>query len=545
MSETPVPAGPDTPPEPSRAAPRRWLPGLVWLIPFVAAVIGLSLAAHAILSRGPVITLSFLSAEGLEAGKTRVKFKDVDIGTVQRIALSPDSRKVLVSVQLAREAERFAAIDSRFWVVRPRIDVGGVSGLNTLFSGAYIGVDAGRSLQRKTEFTGLETPPSVTRDRSGRQFVLHASDLGSLDIGSPLYYRRIRVGQVVAYNLDENGKGVTLHVFVNTPYDRFVGGNTRFWHASGFDLKVDSNGVRLNTQALATVMLGGIAFQTPESQESGTPALENTDFPLAADQDSALKAPDGDAVIAVLNFSQSLRGLVPGAAVDFRGVVLGQVLSLGIDYDSHNQEFRMPVVVQLYPGRLGSRFHAAQSRESDAVRRQHFLGLIARGLRAQLRTGNLLTGQLYVAIDFFPKAPPVKLDPAQEPVEIPTIPNSLDEIQVQLAEITGKLSKVPFDQLGRDLHTTLNSLDSTLKRSETLVASLHDDVAPQMIAAMSDARTTLANANRLLSSEAPLQQDARRTLLDLSRAAVSLRVLTDYLERHPEALIRGKQEDKP
>ncbi|WP_036666645.1 intermembrane transport protein PqiB [Paludibacterium yongneupense] len=545
MSENHLSTIPDTLPEPQRTPPRRWLPGLVWLIPLIAAAVGLSLAAHAILSRGPEITLSFLSAEGLEAGKTRVKFKDVDIGTVQRIALSQDSRKVLVTVQLAREAEQFAAADSRFWVVRPRIDVGGVSGLNTLFSGAYIGVDAGHSTLRKTEFTGLETPPSVTRDRSGRQFVLHASDLGSLDIGSPVYYRRVRVGQVVGYNLDENGKGVTLHAFINAPYDRFVDGNTRFWHASGFDLKVDSNGVRLNTQALATVMLGGIAFQTPEDQGSTPPALENTDFALAADQDSALKAPDGSAAVAVLNFSQSLRGLVPGAPVDFRGVVIGQVLSLGVDYDAKRQEFRMPVVIQLYPDRLGSRFHDAQSHESESLKRQHFMALVARGLRAQLRTGNLLTGQLYVAIDFFPKAPPVKLDESRVPIELPTIPNSLDEIQVQLADITSKLSKVPFDKIGRDLHTTLNSLDATLKRSETLVGHLNDDVAPQMVAAMKDARSTLANANRLLSGDAPLQQDARRTLQDLSRAAVSLRVLTDYLERHPEALIRGKQEEKP
>ena len=226
-------------PPPAVARRRRWLPSLIWLIPIVAALVGVTLVARILMDRGPVITLVFNSAEGLEAGKTRLKYKDVDIGTVRAINLAEDRSHVRVTVQLLKEARSFTAADTRFWVVRPRADFSGISGLGTLLSGAYIGADAGLSRDVSTYFKGLEAPPIVTRDASGRQFTLHARDIGSLDIGSPVYYRRVKVGQVAAYSLDPDGRGVTLRVFVNSPHDRYVGANTRFWHASGIDVQLD------------------------------------------------------------------------------------------------------------------------------------------------------------------------------------------------------------------------------------------------------------------------------------------------------------------
>lgn len=529
-------------PSPKRERQRDWLPSLVWLIPILAAIIGIALMVKILVDRGPVITISFRTAEGLEAGKTKVKYKEVDIGEVQTITLSKDRSQVLVSVQLSKNAESFTAVDTHFWVVRPRLGASGISGLGTLLSGAYIGADAGTSEDTTKKFTGLEVQPTVTRDASGKQFKLHADDLGSLDVGSPIFYRRIKVGQVSAYDLDADGKGVTLRVFINTPYDKFVGTNTRFWHASGLDIQVNSGGFKVNTQSLATVILGGLAFQSIDDSP-GTLSKEGTTFLLAQNQSQAFQEPDGRSITAVLHFNQSVRGLTPGATVDFRGVVLGEVKSVGIEYDPKRREFDMPVVIEIYPARLGRKFAKDQA-QSPYTQQQRIQFMVSRGLRAQLRTGNLLTGQLYIALDFFPKAPKVTVQESAQ-IELPTLPNGLDELQTQISTIATKLSKVPFEQIGQDLQKSLATLNKTLNSAEKLAQTLNQDVAPEVAAAMKDVRKTLDNADRTLSEDAPLQQDLRQTLQELSRAAASMKVLTDYLEQHPESLIRGKALDNP
>ncbi len=541
-------------PSPSVSRGQRWLPSLVWLIPIVAALVGIALVFKIIVDRGPTITVAFRSAEGLQAGKSKVKYKDVEIGEVLAIKLSPDRSKVLATIQLSKDAKSFTASDTTFWIVRPRIDASGITGLGTLFSGAYIGADAGSSEETTKQFTGMESQPIVTRDAAGKQFILHAQDIGSLDIGSPVFYRMIKVGRVASYNLDEDGKGISLHIFIDAPYDKFVGLNTRFWHASGINLEVNSNGIKVNTLSLASLAVGGLAFQSIDD-ETGTLANENTIFDLADNQDDAFKAPDGIAETAVLYFDQSLRGLSPGAPVDFRGVVIGKVKSVGIEYDSQHHQFQMPVVVEIYSDRLGRKYNEEQ--QSTYSKKQRLKLFINNGMRAQLRTGSLITGQLYVAIDFFPNASKIKLDLDKEPVELPTMPGRMDELQTQIATIAGKLSKVPFDEIGAELKKTITTLNVTLQSAQKLTQSLHNDVAPEVIAAMKDVRTTLHSADqtlhtadmtlntaqRSLAEDAPLQQDLRQTFQDLSRAAVSLKVLTDYLEQHPESLIRGKQTD--
>src|SRR5690242_9770384 len=281
-------------PAPDKVQERDWMPSLIWLIPILAAVIGISLAVKTWFQHGPQITITFHSAEGLEAGKTKIKYKEVEIGTVQAITLSEDRSLVLVTAELKREAKSFTAADSRFWVVRPRIGSSGVSGLSTLLFGAYIGADAGVETEKKDIFTGLEVPPIITRDVSGKQYVLHSTDIGSLDIGSPVFYRRIKVGQVTAFDLDEDGKGVTTRIFINAPYDKFVGINTRFWHASGFDMQSNADGFKLKTESLTTVVLGGLSFQSPDDNP-GPPAREDTAFALAENEVEALRGPDGEA----------------------------------------------------------------------------------------------------------------------------------------------------------------------------------------------------------------------------------------------------------
>ena len=541
--DRPAPSAPPLP-RPQVKRRREWLPSLIWLIPIVAALVGVMLVARILMERGPEIVLTFKTAEGLEAGKTAVKYKDVQIGLVQSLRLARDRSHVRVLVQLNKEAEGFTSEDSRFWVVRPRLDTSGISGLNTLLSGAYIGADAGVSKETSGEFKGLEAPPIVTRDDSGQQFLLRAADIGSLDVGSPVYFRRIKVGQVAAYELDGDGRGVTLRVFVNAPYDKFVGVNTRFWQASGIDAQLSASGFTLRTQSLATILLGGIAFQAPDDA-MGPLAKENTAFMLAADETTAMKEPDGPSQTLLMYFNQSLRGLVPGAPVDFRGVVIGEVKSIGVEFDRAEREFRMPVLVQIYPDRLRRRsVDRTNEKEPRFSQQERLRFLTEKGLRAQLRNGNLITGSVYVALDFFPKAPPAKIDLTKSPIELPTMANSLDEIQSQVQEIASKLNKVPYEQIAQDLRTTLATLNKTLTATEQTVSRINNDVTPELAAAMKDVRKTVNSAERTLADDSPLQQDTRQMLQELTRAAGSVRVLTDYLERHPESLLRGKPDDK-
>ena len=538
-------------PTPKKTSQTRWAPSLVWLIPIIAALVGLFLILKLFLDHGPTITVSFRTAEGLQAGKSKVKYKDVEIGEVKAIRLSKDRSKVLATILLSKDAKGFSASDASFWVVRPRVDATGITGFGTLLSGAYIGAEAGTAENSSNEFVGLELPPIVSRDATGKQFVLHAHDVGSLDIGSPVFYRQIKVGRVASYNLDEDGKGVSIRIFVDAPYDRFIGLNTRFWHASGFNLELNASGIKVNTLSLASLATGGLAFQSVDD-EIGETALENTLFDLADNQTEAFKPADGQAETAIVYFNQSLRGLSPGAPVEYRGVVVGKVKSIAVEYDALSQQFQMPVVVDIYPKRLGRNFDG--SKQSSYTNQQWLKDLINSGLRAQLSTGSLLTGQLYIAIDIVPKAPKLYITHNKKLLEIPTTAGSLNELQTQVAKIADNLSKVPFDQIGSNLQKTLVTFNSTLHSAEQLTKSLNNNVAPEVLAAMKDVRSTLHNADNTLSAanqtfssaqqslaeDAPLQQDLKQTLQDLSRAANSLKVLTDYLEQHPESLIRGK-----
>ncbi|GLU30731.1 MlaD family protein [Trinickia caryophylli] len=525
-------------PEPLSARRGGWLPSLVWLVPLIAALIGISLVVKSIAERGPTITISFSTAEGLEPGKTKVKYKDVDIGAVKTIRLSKDHRRVLVEVQLSKEAEDFAVEDTKFWIVRPRIGTSGVSGLGTLLSGAYIGVDAGRSHNAESSFVGLEKPPAVTGDQRGRRYTLEGGSLGSIDIGSPIYYRRVQVGQVVGFSLDKDGTGVTIEVFVDAPYDQYVGTNSRWWHASGVDLRLDSSGLKLNTQSLATVIIGGIAFESPPGQAVGETAPDNAVFRLASNEGDAMREPDGPPVTVVMKFNQSLRGLSPGATVDFRGIELGEVTQIGVEYDPKARNFTMPVTINLYPDRLGKQFREAIARGGPSAGNDLLSTLVAHGLRGQLRTGNLLTNQLYVALDMFPNVPKAAVDVSKSPIVLPTVPNTLDELQLQVADIAKKLDKIPFDEISQNLNGTLKNANNLFKQLDT-------ELAPQARETLAAARQTFGAAQATLQQDSPLQSDMHQALNQLTQTLQSLNALADYLERHPESLLRGKPKDQP
>jgi paraquat-inducible protein B len=527
-------------PEALAAPKRRWGFQWVWLLPLIAAVIGGWLAVRAVMSHGPTVTILFKTAEGIEAGKTRVKYKDVEIGVVKSISLGDDRTGIIVRATLSKAAQDLLVADTRFWVVRARIAGGSVSGIGTLLSGSYIGMDPGKSTESRRDFEGLETPPVITTGLEGKQFVLRAEDIGSLDLGSPVYYRRLEAGRVVAYELDQEGTGVMVKVFVNAPYDRYVTSNTRFWHASGIDVSLDANGLKINTETLASIVVGGIAFLTPEGYARQTAAADNTTFTLFSDRVQAMKQPVTRAERYAMRFRDSVRGLAVGAPLDFRGITVGEVKSIDVDFDRAKRELSMVVEVEFYPERLFRRRRTATpvTEELPSLSR-----LVERGLRGQLRSANLLTGQLFVALDFFPGTRKASMDMAKTPPEIPTVPGSSQELQTTVTSIAKKLERIPFEEIGTDLRRTLQTASTVLNRIDKEIVPAARDTMVDARQAMIDARKALASVERTLNEAEPLPLEATEAMREIGRAAQSFRVLADYLERHPEALIRGKKED--
>ena len=536
MSENNPPQAPVAPARPEIKR-RRARVSLIWLVPIVAGVIGLSMAFHDWMNLGPRITVSFLTAEGLEANKTQVKYKNVVIGMVTDISLSDDRTHVLATIELNNTAGPFTRVDSQYWVVRPRIGAHGVSGVDTLLSGAFIGADAGNSEDTKSDFTGLETPPPVTFGEKGKRFTLHTDDLGSLDIGSPVYFRRIQVGQVVSYNLSQDGKGVDLQIFINSPNDQFITTDTRFWNASGVDVTVGATGLKVNTQSLTSILSGGIAFREPNWSPNAVPADENAEFKIFDDQTTAMAPPDGEPIYVRMRFNQSLRGMAVNSPVEFVGVNIGRVVSVDLDYDPATKSFPGIVGAVIYPDRLGvaqSKIEQLAGTGSEEEKSARVLGMfVNNGLRAQARTGNLLTGQLYIALDFEPRAGKVAFNPKARPMEIPTVPGSFDKLQEQLQAFVDKVSRLPLDELAGNLNGSLSELQKTLKQ-------VNGSVLPQMRGTLEQARKTLGTANESLADDSPARQQLGHALEEVQRTARSVRVLTDFLSRHPEALIRGR-----
>jgi paraquat-inducible protein B len=514
-------------PESKGLARKRTRLSLVWVIPIIAALVGVWVAVTRVMSEGPDITLVFQTAEGLEAGKTKVHYNGVDIGTVSAIRLSEDHQRVIISIQMAPKTEEFLVADTRFWVVRPRISGANVTGLGTLISGAYIGMEIGKSTERRREFIGLENEPIITGEVKGRFFILKTPDLGSLDDGTPIFFRHLQVGQVSSYALDPDGQLLTVNVFVRAPYDQYVNPNTRFWHASGIDVSLSASGLKVQTQSVLSILVGGIAFETDPTLAVMPPAEANAVFTLFADRAAAFEPAAQSPQSYRLIFNESVRGLVVGAPVEFRGIPIGVVSDVRAQIDLKTFQFSVPVTIQLDPRRLGVKIMGTSSGvDLETMREKLINALVAHDVRAQLRTGNLLTGAVYVALDIFPGSPPVTLDWSQKPVQLPTVPGQLEQTEASLNNIIKKLDKMPLQQIGENLQKALGDLDLTLVSARGTMLS---------------AQGMLNNTTNMTASNSTQMQQLDSTLREVSDAARSVRVLTDYLERHPDSLIRGKK----
>ena len=514
---------------------RRRLPS-VWLIPLVATIIGLWLAFNAYVDKGPTFTVTFQNAEGLEAGRTKIKCKDVEVGKVKSLRLSHDRSKVEVTAEFTREASELLSVNSRFWIVRARLGTSGISGLGTLLSGAYISMDPGEAGKTSRHFEGLEYPPIVTNHAGGQLFALRAEKLGSMSIGSPVYFRQIPVGEVASFNLEKDGKSVSIKVFIREPYDLLVYKDTRFWNVGGVEVTLDTNGIRVSSDSMLDLLLGGVSFENPMSLDAMEPASKEHVFALYSSHERIYEKVYLERNYYVLDFNKSVRGLTRGAPVEFRGIKVGQVEDLKLELHANKMEVHVPVLIAIEPERLAA-LNGGSLTALDAVVEK----LVSRGLRAQLKMGSLITGNLFVDLDFYPQAPRQSMAHHGKYREIPTLPTTMEALVSNLTKFVDRLQKLPLEEISSELKSTIPAMRETLQQATTLMNRLDRETAPQAQATLTQVQATLAALEQALRSDSPVQHDLRRALDEFAKASRALRDLADTLERNPEAVIWGKE----
>ncbi len=528
---------------------------LVWLIPIIAASVGAWLIYRAVTEKGPEVTISFETALELTAGKTKIKYKEVELGKVVKILLSPDQSHVLVKAQLDKQAEGLLSKNTRFWVVRARVAATEVTGLGTLFSGAYIALDPGEPGEFSDQFKGLEKPPLVTSGTPGRHFTLMADQRGSLDIGSPVYYRQIKAGEVVDYELGPMGRGIRFKIFIRAPYHEYVFNNTRFWNISGFDLSIDTHGIKLRAETLSTLLMGGIAYHLPENVSSDGRPEEKKVYTLYPNLKASQVKHYAFKTRWQLNFQGSVRGLAVGAPVEFRGIPIGKVVDISVEYNEESAAFNIPVLIEVEPERLISNRPLSGIEDLKLIVDQ----LVAKGLRAQLKTGNLLTGQQLIEFDIYQNVPVSQADWAVPIPRLPTMPGRIETVGNQMLRLLDKLESMPLGEILADIRTvvqnikdlsdspalprTLVRLNTVLDNLKGLVDSFQSKVTPEMIKTLQQAQHSLNSTRAILDTDSDLQYSIRSAMEEISKAARSLHTLTDYIERHPEAFIFGRERE--
>jgi paraquat-inducible protein B len=553
------------PPVLARAAARRTRRiSVIWVIPLVALAIGAWLAWDTLSKEGPTITVTFNSGEGLQAGQSQLKYKDIVFGTVKSLELAPDHSHVIVTLATTHQAEPLLTDKTVFWVVKPRLFAGNISGLETLLSGSYIGMMPGAEGGKSQHaFKGVEDPPILTEHIAGHAFLLKAKRLGSIQLGSPIFFRDQNVGEVLGWDIADMAEYVTIHAFVRAPYDGYVNDETRFWNASGLSIKLAGTGLEIQLESIKALLLGGIAFETPDLRgKVQVASADNHVFPLFSDRDTAQAASYTRKIQVVSYFPGSVSGLGPGSPVTMHGLTVGRVLDVRLAFDRTKDVIVAPVRYEIEPERIVGVGQRVFKTDAESV-----LAVLKAGLRATLQSTNLITGQQQVALDFLRDAPSVEVKEQDGYFVLPSAEGGgFAGLQSSVNTLLDKVNTINFDQIGKDLQNllqstsallsgpqmreTLNKLAATLASADTFTRNLNAGTAPafkQLPEMTGQLQKTLNNTNKLLVSldagygdNTKFSRDLDRLLVQTNDALSSLRALADLLSRHPEALIKGR-----
>ena len=541
---------------------RRRLP-VIWAIPIIAVAIGLWLAWDTLSKEGPRIVVSFESAEGLQVGQSQLKFKDITLGTVKSLEFTKDRRRVLVSIATTAQAEPFLTTETQFWVVKPRLFAGNLSGLSTVLSGAYIGLLPGETAAKaERNFVGREDPPVLDSDMPGRTFLLKADQLGAVSLGSPVFYRSLSVGEVLGWEISDMAESVTIHAFVRSPFDTYVHDQTRFWNASGVSVKLGGGGVDVQMESLRALLLGGIAFETPTTAPASDVSVENHEFPLFANQDAAEAASYTRKIPLLVYFGSSVRGLGVGSDVVMHGLKVGQVTDIRLTFDVAKDAVLAPVRLEIAPERVVGIGHQVFQNTNEAVQT-----LVSKGLRATLQSANLLTGEMLVSLEFVPDAPAATVTVEDGAFVFPTIASGdLSSLQASAGDLLRNVNAIPFASIGQSLASltknvseltngpqlqqALTGLAGALSQAQSVLGKLDTDMGPflkQLPEIATSLEATLKQTNQLERSvdrgygnDAQFHRDLDRLMIQLTEAVRSFQALANLLTRHPEALLRGR-----
>ncbi|MBY4675316.1 intermembrane transport protein PqiB [Marinobacterium arenosum] len=517
---------------------------VIWIIPLVAALIGVWMVYQNWANQGPMITLHFESAEGIEAGKTQIRTLNVVVGRVETLELAENDRGVIVKARMAPNARRLLRGGSQFWVVRPRIGSGGISGLGTLVSGAYIEMRPGSGKEDRRRFTGLETPPITPPDAPGIRLKLVSDSAKSLNIGDSVTYRGYEVGRIETLEFDAEARQLNYELFIRAPFDRLVSQGSRFWNTSGVSISASAEGIKLAADSLNTLLAGGIAFEVPEGWPRGEPASDGDQFRLYPNQAAALEGSYSHYIEYLLQFDQSIRGLKPGAPVEFRGIRVGTVSGVAealLPSNVTGLQAKIPVLIRIEPGRMG----LFDTEQSD----QYVASWIERGLRASLKSGNLLTGALYVDLDLYPDSEPASIEVHQGYAVIPTISGGLQRLESKVFALLEKLEKLPLEPVLNqadaslaEARRALQQLNQTLQGVDTLLQS---QPTRQLPAELSATLQQIRQSARSLSPDSPLYDELGGAARELRATLNKLQPVLDTLNDRPSALIfdRAPQQD--
>jgi paraquat-inducible protein B len=528
----------------------------VWIIPLLTALVGGWLIVKTLSEQGPEATISFLTADGIEVGTTKIKYKNVVIGVVNGMQFSEDFSHVVLNARFNHGTDSFLRRNTRFWVVRPQFGLRGISGLETLVSGAYIEIEPGQGAPQ-FHFVGLEKPPVILSEAIGKRLVLSSDRLGSIDTGSPVYYKGILAGEVLGYELANDNQSVFIHTFISDPYDQLIKANTRFWNVSGMDVSVDANGLSVRTESLQSLVFGGIAFETPTTLEQFSDDIQSLVYTLHDDYSSIQENAYTRKVNYVAYFDGSVRGLSVGAPVEFQGIKVGTVLDFKLEYDSADMTFRIPVLFAIEPERIVQSDTATDMASADT-----FTDLIDKGMRARLQSGSLLTGQLYVEL-VMQKDAPLQLVAAQNAYpEMPTVRSpGIAAITESLETFVAKLDTIDLESLSSELlgtleganrlfnssaiHNSLDNLEASVLSFRNILATLDNSNLDMTINAgrnvLEKMDETLRLTNDLLQPNSPLQYKTIQLSSELEEMARSIRSLVETLERNPQSLIFGRE----
>jgi paraquat-inducible protein B len=523
------PVGKPSPPQPAHLHGRRF--SLVWLIPFVAAGIAAYLGYRTLIQQGPLLTLTFNTGEGLSAGQTQIQYKAVVLGTVESIDLSSDNNKVVVKVRMNNIGARFLTANARFWVVRPRFSPNDLSTLDTLVSGAFIAVDPGMpGGRRQTTFTGLEEPPGVRSDVPGHTFLLKTEMIGSLSTGSPVFYRDVQVGEVLGYDIG-NGLGpVTVSIFVRSPFDKLVRPQSHFWKSSGVTAQFQNGGFHIEFQSLQAIISGGVTFDLPSGAVNSAPSPDNAVFPLYDSQDDAASAGYQTNFPIVSYFETSVSGLTRGAPVNILGIQVGDVTDVKLIVDPNAGSAKVRVAMELQPERVTQAAQVAKISNPDRA----LQNMVNLGLRVQLETTSYVTGQKDISLAYVPGAGSAEITHEGDALVLPSQAGGLDNIVTSLSDISGKLSKVPFDKLGDNLNKLLVTANGTLGSAQV------KQTLTSLSETLKNANATLNSVNQSYGDDSDFQRNLEQLMSQANDALRSIKLLSDYLDRHPAALLFGR-----